>query len=262
MFQLSQVLEAGYKLKIARIKMGEEFIIPAVIGNGIKYVESLVKSKDQYTQVPGIKNALDLKGMECRWDKIKPPSNSNEILCLIVEAMNEDDQARVYKKIFDIIDSLYGSLSKRKPITIPKLKLDNSPGKIKLEMKAKLGRFSTFYLLWNWFTTLIGSYYFRNFKKGREYLHSLVEHCDTLDVDGRINTLISGTPEQHKSLIQTLERMENEGEIIYGHHMSKESIMSCFVLDRINEHIHFVDGSDGGYTRAAVELKKKFNFGS
>jgi hypothetical protein len=47
------------------------------------------------------------------------------------------------------------------------------------------------------------------------------------------------------------------GEIIYGLHISNASIMSCYVREKDDLHIHFVDGSEGGYTNAAIMLKSK-----
>jgi hypothetical protein len=77
-------------------------------------------------------------------------------------------------------------------------------------------------------------------------------------LDGRINTVISGLNKQHNILEEFLEEMERSGEISFGMHRSKESIMSCYVRDRKDQHIHFVDGGDGGYTKAAGLLKSKF----
>ena len=34
--------------------------------------------------------------------------------------------------------------------------------------------------------------------------------------------------------------------------------MSCYVRNMNENHIHFVDGSEGGYTKAAGMLKRKF----
>jgi hypothetical protein len=51
--------------------------------------------------------------------------------------------------------------------------------------------------------------------------------------------------------------MEKNGEINYGLHVSSESVMSCYVRNMNEDHIHFVDGSEGGYTKAAGVLKKK-----
>ena len=51
--------------------------------------------------------------------------------------------------------------------------------------------------------------------------------------------------------------MEKNNEIIFGFYVSKESVMSCYVQSMDKNHVHFVDGSDGGYTKAAEVLKKK-----
>ncbi|WP_338034474.1 DUF3095 family protein [Lacinutrix algicola] len=39
--------------------------------------------------------------------------------------------------------------------------------------------------------------------------------------------------------------------------MLDASIMSCYFEDREEKHIHFVDGTEGGYTSAAIMLKEK-----
>jgi len=34
--------------------------------------------------------------------------------------------------------------------------------------------------------------------------------------------------------------------------------MTCYIENMDSNHIHFVDGSDGGYTKASKEFKSKF----
>jgi len=80
---------------------------------------------------------------------------------------------------------------------------------------------------------------------------------DTLVIDGKINTVISGTVKQSKVLRVVLDALESDGKIVYGMHISGASIMSCYVRDMKDGHIHFVDGSEGGYTKAATVLKAK-----
>jgi precorrin-6B methylase 1 len=71
--------------------------------------------------------------------------------------------------------------------------------------------------------------------------------------------VISGVAEQHDELEHFLNDLEAQKEVHFGTHRSKESIMSCYVRDRKDQHIHFVDGGDGGYTKAARVLKTKFS---
>jgi hypothetical protein len=158
--------------------------------------------------------------------------------------------------VIDKLDEIYGEHERRKPITVPKLKLKVTLKKIGTEMRARLGRYNVFYLFRTWFTTLLGSFYFRT-KNGKTYLNQLVELSDTLVLDGKINTVISGTVRQRELLQSLLDEMEKNGEISYGLFVSKESVMSCYVRNMNEDHIHFVDGSEGGYTKAAMVLKKK-----
>ena len=93
------------------------------------------------------------------------------------------------------------------------------------------------------------------------YLASLVDMSDILVIDGRINTVISGNARQRELLVIALNKIEKVGEIIYGLHVSKESVMSCYVRNMDDRHIHFIDGAEGGYTKAAGLLKHKIHKG-
>jgi hypothetical protein len=49
-----------------------------------------------------------------------------------------------------------------------------------------------------------------------------------------------------------------KGELSFGLHISDHAVMTCLVVSRDQgQHVHFVDGGDGGYTRAATELKSR-----
>ena len=58
-------------------------------------------------------------------------------------------------------------------------------------------------------------------------------------------------------LRKVLDKMESKGKIIYGIHVTHAAVLSCYVEDRIDKHIHFVDGTEGGFTSAAKVLKLK-----
>lgn len=255
----SEVFENGYRLKIAKAKMNDYLSIPIILGAGLQFVESVIKrNENRYENPELIKNFLNLEGMECRWDRIKPPEEQHEILCLLVNSVNRDDQAPVYKKVLEKVESIYGSHKKRSPISIAGLSLNATLDRINSEMKVKYGSRNVSFLFKRLMATVIGKFYLRFNDEGKEYLNSLVELTDTLVLDGRINTVISGLNKQHNKLEKYLIELEKSGEITFGMHRCNESIMSCYVRDRKDQHIHFVDGVDGGYTKASGILKKKF----
>ena len=257
---VSEIYQKGFRLKISKAEMSEEFPIPIVLGEGLQYAEKVIKGESFVPNLPKVMDTtLSLEGMECRWDSIKPPENTYEVVCLLVTVRSDKQQAAVYKNILTKIDKIYGPPQSRSPISIRKLKLKATLGKINTEMRAKLGGFDLGYLVQNWLRTLFGVFYFRYDKNGQYYLRRLVQLSDTLVIDGRINTIISGTVQQRNLLIAALTELENQEEIHFGLYISAESVMSCYVRDRRDQHIHFVDGLGGGYTQAASMLKKKLS---
>ena len=50
--------------------------------------------------------------------------------------------------------------------------------------------------------------------------------------------------------------LHDQGKVAFGVHRSEHALMTCLVFSLTKgEHVHFVDGSDGGFTAAAVQLK-------
>lgn len=257
---VAEIYKEKIELIIAKAQINDIFNIPVILGKGLQYAESLIKNEDPLKKgnFQMDESPLNLKGMQCKWDKIKPPEETQEVVSLIVTGCGDQDPSKIFSEVLKAIDEIYGSANRRKPITVKRLRLKTSFQKINSEMRVKLGRFDGFYLLKNLVKTNFGKFYLKNSKAGKNYLQKLVELTDTLAIDGRINTVIIGTSDQRISLISFLDHLESSNKIKYGLHVSQESVMSCYVRDMgTNEHIHFVDGADGGYTRAANSLKKK-----
>lgn len=254
---VSAIYDNGHFLSISKHKTSQLFSIPVLLGGGLSYAEKIIKGEDYLLASPSLTDEeLDLSGMQCRWDKIKPPENYDEVVSLLVIAQEGIKQQDAFKNVIDQLDKIYGAHDKRTPISTSKLKLKATLKKIGSEMRVKLGGYKPFYLIRTWLTTLIGLLYFKT-KTGKSYLTQLVDMSDTLVIDGRINTVISGTVKQREQLEMALNDLEQQGIIRYGLFVSKESVMSCYVRSMDESHIHFVDGSEGGYTKAATVLKKK-----
>jgi len=252
-----RIISDGHTLRIAKYYNSSIFSIPVILGDGLTYAEKVIKGDDYlndsvYDDAAG----LDLSGMQCRWDRIAPPDNKEEIVTLLVLSRNGNEQASIFRSVIEAIESQYGSISKRQPISVNQLKLNTTFGRLGTEMRARIGKIRMLELLRQKVLSLYAFIYLRTFK-GRLYLERLVDMSDTLVLDGKINTVISGTVRQRKMLEDFLGNMESNGKIYYGIHVSNASIMSCYVRDLDDGHIHFVDGSDGGYTQAARMLKAK-----
>jgi hypothetical protein len=254
---VKQVYSEGHELHIARFKSSSIFSIPVVLGNGLNYAERVIKGPDYQDEKYGSpEEELDLTGMQCRWDQIAPPDKQEEVVALLVMAREGFAQSQVFSKVMRMIDEIYGTLTERQPISVTKLRLKTTYNRIKTEIRAKFGKSKSFKLLETALTAFYGYIYFRT-GKGKRYLERLVAMSDTIVLDGKINTVMSGTRLQRKKLEGFLDELEAAKEILYGMHISNASIMSCYVRNMDDGHIHFVDGAEGGYTSASKILKAK-----
>jgi hypothetical protein len=254
---VDDIYNEGHTLTVSKLRTSTLFIIPVVLGDGLAYAEKIIKSPGYTASFEkGKEEQLDLAGMQCRWDTVDPPQTNDEVVSLLVVACDNKRQAPVFKQVIDKLDEIYGEQEKRKPISIPMLRLKHTIRQLVLEMRTKFGKYKPFYLAKAWLTSLVAPYYFKT-KSGKNYLKELVAMSDNLVIDGKINTVISGTMQQRQRLSMALDELEKQKNIVYGLHVSKESVLSCYVRSLHEGHIHFVDGAGGGYTNAAGVLKKK-----
>jgi len=92
------------------------------------------------------------------------------------------------------------------------------------------------------------------FNPGR-YRASLSTHSDYRKFDDMLRMVIDCSTDQVQRIRDLLDEGYRSGELYYGLHEADSSLMTCFV-DWVDEgnHVHFVDGGDGGYAMAAKEL--------
>ncbi|EDP94774.1 DUF3095 domain-containing protein [Kordia algicida OT-1] len=255
---LDDIYSNNVTARIAKLRHNEYLTTPIIIGNGLKFAEAHIKDTFKSSDITeNDEHLINLTGMECRWDEIKPNNEGDKVMCLLLSCSDETKQAQVYKSVMDEINYIFGTLDERRPITTLKLKLNTSIQKIKKEMMTKIGKYDRKYLIRNWLITVFGKYYFKIFPEGKRYLFRVTQLSDTIMLDGAINTVISGNDKQIRKFQIFLDNMEFQKEITYGIHVTHASIMSCYVQDRKENHIHFVDGTEGGYTTAAMMFKQK-----
>ncbi|MEP0546703.1 MAG: DUF3095 family protein [Rhodothermales bacterium] len=247
---------ASRTLRVGRLHLSDLFSIPVVLGHGLAEAERRVKGLERPTPLTP-SDVLDLQGMQCRWDRIGPAVSTHEVVSLLVTTPVEEGQAAVFKRVVDLLDEVYGALDARNPIARSSLRLDGTIAKLTTELKARHGYVTFWDLARAWIGTRLGGAVFLRSSRGKRYLDQLVVLTDTLVIDGRINTVIAGSRQEREHLEARLQEMEREGVITYGLAVSRESVMSCYVSDWTDQHIHFVDGADGGYTLAAGMLKQK-----
>jgi len=106
------------------------------------------------------------------------------------------------------------------------------------------------------------------------YKKGMRTHSDYRKFDDMIRMVIDCTPQQADEIDDMLQRYScpeynnknnnnnnqnvGRGRIFYGSHRSNCTLMTCLVGDTTEgDHIHFIDGDDGGYAMAAKTLKRQ-----
>jgi hypothetical protein len=91
------------------------------------------------------------------------------------------------------------------------------------------------------------------------YREELVENSDFRKFDGMLRMVMDGSEAQAERLQEFLEREYLDRRLVYGLHKSREALVTCIVQSYNGNHLHFVDGSDGGYALAARQLKERLS---
>ena len=85
----------------------------------------------------------------------------------------------------------------------------------------------------------------------------MIANSDYRKFDEVLRMVLSGTAVQRQQLRDFLEKWRQDGTIVYGIHASKSALMTCLISDYAANHVHFLDGSSGGYALAAKEMKSQ-----
>jgi len=235
-------------------------------GGGMDLAEQWIKSGSEYLleQEPDDKNP-DLSGLSCRWEPLA--SQHGVMLSLLMQARsnNESDKAQLYRELIQEVTQLSGDTERSaKPICDTNMKFRWPPSGLPAEIDVTVGtRNRSLYALRLYLSSLIQWFLDRydlsaGGYQGKQYRVELRDNTDYRRFDDTLRILLDCSTKQADKIDAMLALRAQRGELIYGLHRSDSALMTCLVFDLHNgEHIHFVDGSDGGFTSAAKNLKAR-----
>ena len=87
------------------------------------------------------------------------------------------------------------------------------------------------------------------------YVAALAANTDHLKLDDALRAVLDLTADEVEALQALLETQSQRGTLAYGLHASDRALMTCFIRSS-SQHLHFVDGGDGGLSQAARRLKR------
>jgi len=267
--------QPGPQVKVAKYRLSPGNELGVFSGGGMDLAEQWIKSGDYLLEDSPADNDPDLSGLSCRWEPLV--SQNGIMLSVLMQARAQDDvaNANLYRQLIEEIaqitkitevggDSSDPGNPPGNPICDANMKFRWPPRGLRAEINATVGkRNRSWYALGLYINSLVqwlldrfditaGGY------RGRGYRNELRDNTDYRRFDDTLRILLDCEPSQADAIEAALESHAQQGILRYGVHRSDSALMTCLVfnLDK-SEHIHFVDGSDGGFTAAAKNMKAK-----
>ncbi|MAQ17976.1 MAG: adenylate cyclase [Sandaracinus sp.] len=261
---IGELREAGHPVLVARYRQSEHATFAMFAGSGLSEGERWIKDPERgarYAVQPG-PAAVDFSGFECRWEPIA--STRDHILALLVQARASDrrEASAIYKAVIATVEEILEGDGH--PVAMRSLQLATQAERFDAEARLLSGRPDGF---GNWMnktraalqnrigTVLMDRGWDAFGFPGEVYREQVVANTDFRKFDDTLRMVIDVTSAQERAIADYLEREHAAGTLVYGLHRAPSALMTCVITEHRGDHVHFVDGADGGYALAAKQLK-------
>jgi len=260
---IAALLERGVGVSVAKYAPADGSTYAVFTGGGIELFERSVKGRgdDALGALAAIDPALDdgeppdLTGLSCRWTPIKSARGS--MVSLVIRGA---DHSRIHAELARVagIDD-----SELHAVSTKTLHARWPPKGLMREARARHGRQSlALFVLRVALETLLAFVIVRyRIKVGgfdpSRYIGEVANVAvDFARSDDNLYLVFDCPAERIGAVDAFLTERAAQGELRFGMSQSDHAVMTCLVVSMMDgRHVHFVDGGDGGYTRAAAQFK-------
>jgi Protein of unknown function (DUF3095) len=245
----------GADVRVARYGASDNVSYAMFSGGGLSWADVAVK-RGEYAVTPAPAGTWpDLSGLSCRFEQFR--ATRGLILAALIMPAPSADHAAFRALIEDIVTLVERSPGRCSPVPPDGPAMRWPPQGVDLEARAAPGdsRFGvlarTFlYFLIMRFGIRVGSFV------PKVYLRQVVENSDFRKYDDGLRMILDCTSDLADTLDRTLAAAA--GTAVYGLHRQEAAMMTCFTPSPTrSDHVHFIDGAQGGYAAAATALKAK-----
>ena len=256
---VAKLYDAGVALELGRYELVPGRFLAIFRGSGFPLAEKWIKQAgSSYALKGSSSDRTDITGLSCRWNAI--PSSRGRVLSLIV-AIRDPRPEAFYKEILENLDKICGGkLDTMNPVNTQEASYQSIRTCLRQENRLHAPKW-TFKHLYRILEIFIAVAIFRlkippGFFSTRHYVESMRSHADYRKFDHTLRMVIDVSGKQAERIHDYLEALKEKKSIFYGLFESKESLMTCYVDDvHDGNHIHFIDGAEGGYAMAAKQMK-------
>jgi hypothetical protein len=261
---VKEIRDEGGELLVAKVQLSKVYEQAVFTGGGLALADKLLKQKNSkyIIESDSQKVMADFTGLECRWDRVS--QDGKLVVSMLVKCTESSlNSVKEYRKIITNIEEI---VSSEHPITEPALKFSFNPRWLKNEFRTRTFAKSFIdkvkYIIDIYYRIIIGKILMgfniktNSFNWGN-YKSDLIMNSDYKKFDDMLRVVLSCTEDEKVSLTNYLNQLEEEGSFRYGMHTSEAALVTCMIKEYSGMHFHFVDGDDGGYAMAAIDMASK-----
>ncbi|MFY0614927.1 MAG: DUF3095 domain-containing protein [Hyphomicrobiaceae bacterium] len=257
----------GHDLGVLKLRLSEGNHLAMFAGGGLAYADDWLKAArpgDAILIEPSNdKDLPELEGLSCRW---QPLQSQNGMILTIISAGTDPTPHGERTHFHNVTQALVGILGAplelSAPVSDQTLKFRWPPAGLDVETRATAGTKWRFrrkleILLQSF---IQGTLEFFNGSAGyydaRKYREEMRHNTDFEKYDGMLRLVLDVTVEQAAQIDIYLHGEYTAGRLNYGVHSAKEALMTCVIFSlQESRHVHFIDGANGGFALAAMDLK-------
>jgi Protein of unknown function (DUF3095) len=245
----------GADVRVARYGASDNVSYAMFSGGGLAWADAAVK-RGEFAVTPAPPGTWpDLTGLSCRFEEFRAARGL--VLAVLIMPAPGADHADFRDLIEDIVTLVERSPGRCSPVPAKGPAMRWPPQGVELEAHAAPGdsRLRVLARTFLYFLIMrcgirVGSFV------PQVYLRQVVENSDFRKYDDGLRMILDCTSD----LADTLDRRlaAAAGTAAYGLHRQEGAMMTCFTPSPTrSDHVHFIDGAQGGYAAAATALKAK-----
>jgi hypothetical protein len=257
---LSAIRETGADVRIAWFQPSPEVRYAMFSGGGLDFAEAQMKAGRYAIEPAPTGQRPDLAGLSCRYMPIT--SKNGVILSLIVKRAAAASETEFAEALMEILSLLHGLDRDGHPVPAEGPPVRWPPRGFELEARASRRRETLawrklklgFIVVTSWLILKtgmrVGSF------DPAHYLRQTTQNTDFRKFDDGLRMTLDCSEVTADSVERRLAELRDRGVLTFGAFRQRQALVTCIVPDPMhNDHMHFVDGAEGGYALAARMLK-------
>ena len=260
---ISAIRENGFDVRVARFRASNDISYAMFTGGGNHWADEQMKQGNYLVEAADSGSRPDLTGLSCRWNPIQ--TTHGAVVSIIAVPRHTDDIAAFRTLVSQIVALANEHGRGGHPVPADGPPLGFIKDGLAMEARALSAYGDRLSQLrkgaWVLFQTILIAVLYKLRKPvGRfdpvEYKRAVASNTDFRKFDDGLKMTVDVDPKRLDRIKVRLEDAAREGICYFGLHEQDTALMTCIVPSPLSkDHMHFVDGGDGGYAKAAASLK-------